>query len=127
MATPLRQPDPDPQRDRPRLAAVPGLDDASRRDVVAAPADSTPPEGSTEPSVEPAFEDGLAKATAIGGAVGFLIVFALAAAGLHFISDAGLPAALAGACFVGAFGGLGSGAMMAASLHKPSARSPSSR
>jgi hypothetical protein len=110
MATPLRQPDPDPQPDRPRLAAVPAVDDATEATL----------EAVAEPIAELAFEEGLAKVAVIGGAVGFMIVFALAAAGVYFISDAGLPEALAGATFVGAFGGLGSGAMMAASLHKPS-------
>lgn len=119
MATPLRQPESDPRRDRPRLAAVPGVDEPDHQDEVARTEAST--SAVSETIVELAFEEGLAKVSVIGGAVGFLIVFALAAAGLFFISEAGLPAALAGATFVGAFGGLGSGAMMAASLHKPSA------
>lgn len=120
MATPLRQPDPDldPQGDRTRLAAVPELEETDIGDVPDV-ASEPAADGLVESTVELAFEDGLARVTVIGGAVGFVIVSALAAAGLYFISGAGLPAALAGACFVGAFGGLGSGAMMAASLHKP--------
>ncbi len=119
MATPIRQPEPEPQDARRHLAAVPRLAEDVERDGPREPAPGPPAEGQDASALELAFEDGLLKVTVIGGVVGFLIVFALAAAGLYFISDAGLPAALAGAVFVGAFGGLGSGAMMAASLHKP--------
>jgi hypothetical protein len=121
MATPLRQPDPDPQRDRPRLAAVPDLDETSRQDDAADAATKALTEAKADSTAELAFEDGLVKVAVIGGAVGFVIVFALVAAGLYLIADAGLPAALGGASFVAAFGGLGFGAMMGASLHKPSA------
>ena len=122
MATPFRQPDPEPQPERARLAAVPGLAETVERDGHREPASDPPADGLTDPATELAFEDGLVKVTVIGGVIGFVLVFALATAGLYFISAAGLPAALAGAVFVGAFGGLGSGAMMAASLHKPTPR-----
>jgi hypothetical protein len=94
----------------------------TRHDGVAEAVIEAPSEPTTEPEVDLAFENGLATVTVIGGAVGFTIVFALAAAGLYFISGAALLEAVAGAIFVGAFGGLGSGAMMAASLHKPRPR-----
>jgi hypothetical protein len=116
---PFRQPDLEPEPERARLAAVPGPAETVEGDGDRRAASGPPAEEEAEPALELAFEAGLVKVAVIGGVVGFVVVFALASAGLYFISAAGLPAALAGAVFVGAFGGLGSGAMMAASLHKP--------
>ncbi len=119
MAMPFRQPDVEPEPEWAGLAAVPGPTESVACDGRPEAASDPPAEEAVAPALELAFEVGLMKVTVIGGLVGFVIVFLLAAAGLYFISAAGLPAALAGAVFVGAFGGLGSGAMMAASLHKP--------
>lgn len=119
MATPFRQTDPEPALERTPLTSVPDLAERPGTDEASEAASKPPPDGPLDPDPEGAFEDGLVTVTVIGGAVGFAIVFALTAVALYVIADAGLPAALAGACFVGAFAGLGAGAMMAASLHNP--------
>lgn len=64
------------------------------------------------------FEDGLVRSAAVGGVIGFTIVFVMVCAGLLLI-DMDLAYVLPSAAFVAAFGGVGFGAMQAAALHRP--------
>lgn len=65
---------------------------------------------------ERSFEPGFVRAVVIGASIGFLIVAALAAAAIALLTPYGGPAALAVGAFVGAFGGVGFGGMVAASV-----------
>ncbi len=110
MATPLRQPEVDRSHDRTRLVAVSETADQAAGGAGTRPAD--------EIAEEVPFESGLLKTAAIGGTIGFVIVFVLAGLSLYYMAQTEVLEAIAGAVFVGAFGGLGGGAMMAASLHQ---------
>lgn len=85
------------------------------------PTTLTTPAGEGSPSRHPSeaetlFEPGFGKAVVLGGLVGFLVVFALSSAAFIFLTTYGLGTAVGASVFVGAFGGVGFGAMVAASL-----------
>ena len=54
----------------------------------------------------------------------FIVQAIVTALGLWLSATTGLPTALAAGAFVGAFGGLGFGAMMGGSLYRPPAGGP---
>lgn len=60
---------------------------------------------------------GLIRAVVVGAVIGFAIAFALTAGGLLLLTTYGTAAALGSGAFVGAFAGVGFGAMMGGSVH----------
>jgi hypothetical protein len=68
-----------------------------------------------------AFETGLVRALVVGGVIGFLVVFVMVAGGFVLAGIDPVTSVLGGA-FVGAFAGVGFGAMTGASIHEPPTR-----
>lgn len=67
---------------------------------------------------EVSFETGLIRSLVIGGFVGFIAVFVLVCGGF-LLAGIDVISSILSAAFVGAFGGVGFGAMEGASIHKP--------
>jgi len=67
-------------------------------------------------SSSPSVESAVGRAALLGGLIGFVVVWAAVAAMALVTSDVDLWAAVALGAFVGSWGGLGFGAMLAASV-----------
>src|SRR5690349_12878782 len=78
-------------------------------------------DASTDPAAageEVPFETGLLRSLLIGGILGFVLVFLMVGGGF-ILAGIDPVASIMGALFVGAFAGVGFGAMTGASIHQP--------
>lgn len=76
---------------------------------------------SLDAPAETPFETGLVRSLVVGGVLGFLLIFAIVTVGF-LLAGIDPIAAIMSAMFVGAFGGIGFGAMTGGSIHKPPKR-----
>jgi hypothetical protein len=80
------------------------------------PAPPAQPAPTDEATDAPEHEVGLGRSLVVGGLVGFLIVYAIAFGLFAAFGGYGLGVAAGASVFVGLFGGIGFGAMVAASI-----------